>query len=139
MAISTSAAPSNVRKGFHVPVWAAALVGVLVVLAAGFILGRVVADRRGSAVRVDPFGGRVVGGRVFATGGVAHPWLWVVLGLVLLALVIAGVVLLARRSDSAPEHPALQTTKAEELLAERFARGEIDEAEYRSRRDALRT
>jgi uncharacterized membrane protein len=29
-------------------------------------------------------------------------------------------------------------TSAEDLLAERFARGEIDEADYVSRRDALR-
>jgi len=48
--------------------------------------------------------------------------------------VITGVALLWRSSNSGqrggqPPHPRV----AEDLLAERFARGEIDESEYRSR------
>lgn len=53
------------------------------------------------------------------------------------ALVIYGVVLLARylgRSD----RPAGGRPTPEDLLAERFARGEIDEPEYRQRLDSLR-
>jgi putative membrane protein len=52
------------------------------------------------------------------------------------ALVIFGVVALVRylsrndRASAAPPTP-------EELLAERFARGEIDEEEYRGRLDVL--
>jgi putative membrane protein len=62
-------------------------------------------------------------------------WFAMIAGSVLLlALVVAGLVLLARavqrgpRTDAAPSSPS-----AEDLLAERFARGEIDEDEYRTR------
>ncbi len=41
-----------------------------------------------------------------------------------------------RRPDTRPATPARE---AEEILASRFARGEIDEAEYRSRRSVIRT
>lgn len=53
------------------------------------------------------------------------------------ALVIYGVVLLARylgRSD----RPGTRRPTPEDVLAERFARGEIDEPEYRQRLDSLR-
>jgi putative membrane protein len=51
-------------------------------------------------------------------------------------LLVVGTVALLRqyiRSTSAEARPT-----AEELLAERFARGDIDEGEYRRRRDVLR-
>lgn len=55
-------------------------------------------------------------------------------------LVIAGVVLLARqfgpRARSAPQ--AGPRPAPEQLLAERFARGEIDEDEYTRRLQVLR-
>jgi putative membrane protein len=56
--------------------------------------------------------------------------------LLLWALIIFGVVTLLRhrgRIGSAQPRPT-----AEELLAERFARGEIAEEEYRQRLDVLR-
>jgi putative membrane protein len=54
--------------------------------------------------------------------------------LLLWGLLAAGVVALLRRSaGSAQPRPT-----PEELLAERFARGDIDEEEYRRRRDVLR-
>ncbi|WP_243417779.1 SHOCT domain-containing protein [Actinomycetospora cinnamomea] len=59
-------------------------------------------------------------------------WLWptlVVVGLVLLAV---GVVALTRRSGTASSGPT-----ARELLDQRYARGEIDDAEYQRRRDQL--
>jgi putative membrane protein len=56
-------------------------------------------------------------------------------------LVIAGIVVLVRylgRSDrAAPGQPG-QRTRAETILAERFAQGEIDEEEYRRRLNVLR-
>jgi putative membrane protein len=53
---------------------------------------------------------------------------------VLLVLAVLGAVALLRgRGTSAAPRPT-----AEEVLAERFARGEIDEEEYRRRRDLLR-
>jgi putative membrane protein len=52
-------------------------------------------------------------------------------------LIILGVIAVARYvligGDRAPQ----ARPTAEELLAERFARGEIDEQEYRQRQEAL--
>ena len=60
-------------------------------------------------------------------------WLAVPLMLVFWALVVWGVVTLVRGRDrDAPD-------RAEDILAVRFARGELDEAEYQRRRDLVRT
>jgi putative membrane protein len=68
----------------------------------------------------------------------AH-WAWFAVGHVLWwALLIVALVLLLRwavgrgRRGAAPADPAL------ELLRERFARGEIDEQEFESRRRVLK-
>ena len=55
------------------------------------------------------------------------------------ALVIAGVVALVHYVRSAGEHRFEQPSRPtpEQLLAERYARGEIDETEYRQRLDTL--
>ena len=70
--------------------------------------------------------------------GGGNGWWWVmgVGWLVFLAAVVVVVVLLARR----PGHHNGRTTPraAEDVLADRFARGEIDESEFLQRRDALR-
>lgn len=53
------------------------------------------------------------------------------------ALIILGLIALVRHLRTG-SNGALQAWPApEELLAERFARGEIDEQEYRRRLDAL--
>lgn len=54
--------------------------------------------------------------------------------------IIAGIVLLARSlRASNPQTPSLPGFKtAEDVLAERFARGEIDAAEYQARLAVLR-
>ncbi|MGF1645911.1 MAG: SHOCT domain-containing protein [Kineosporiaceae bacterium] len=54
-------------------------------------------------------------------------WTLVIVGIVVSVRVVQGG---PRRGSSAPA--------AEQILAERFARGEIDENEFRSRREALR-
>nr|WP_254451164.1 SHOCT domain-containing protein [Aeromicrobium stalagmiti] len=41
--------------------------------------------------------------------------------------------------SSAPEAPRSTTESAERILAERLARGDIDQAEYQSRLSALRS
>lgn len=71
-------------------------------------------------------------------------WAWMLLVLILsLLLVIFLVTLLTRgtggqRGPSAPPAPtAPRRDEALELLRRRFAAGEIDEAEFRSRRAAL--
>jgi putative membrane protein len=75
-----------------------------------------------------------------------HGWGWGLMSLasfLLLALMIAGVVAVARLTyaraadarvaDRPPAPPATPRS----LLADRYARGEIDEAEYRHRVDVL--
>jgi putative membrane protein len=74
-----------------------------------------------------------------------HLW-WFVLVLLLLALLIVavGALLVAGRPRSRSEieqplfPPPSPPSAAEQILAERLARGEIDGDEYRRRRDALR-
>ncbi|MFI0508605.1 putative membrane protein [Streptomyces canus] len=71
-------------------------------------------------------------------------WDWFVMsvGTVLFwALLIAVAVLLYRALTRAPHQPQPPTTPAspEQLLAERFARGEIDEDEYGRRLSVLRS
>lgn len=58
-------------------------------------------------------------------------WLW---GVVMMAAVIALVVWLVR-SNAAPaiESPPDPTERAREILAERFANGELSAEEYRER------
>jgi putative membrane protein len=78
----------------------------------------------------------------------SHGWGWA--GWILMsvamvafwALVVTAVVLavryLAGARGTTANPPGSGSTRAEELLAERFARGEIDDNEYRQRLAALR-
>jgi putative membrane protein len=71
------------------------------------------------------------------------PWLGMGFGMVLLwALIIVGLIALVRylvggRERREPDTGGA-TGSAEQILADRFARGEIDEDEYRQRRELLR-
>ena len=67
-------------------------------------------------------------------------WWWVMgIGwLVFLAFIGLHVYLLVRHHTDTTT-PRRQANSAEQLLAERLARGDIDEDEYRRRRDALRS
>lgn len=65
-------------------------------------------------------------------------WLMMGLGmLVFWSLVVAGIVVvvraLGRRDDGRPD----EAESARRILDERFARGELTEEEYRSRRDLI--
>ncbi|MEX1172061.1 MAG: SHOCT domain-containing protein [Chloroflexota bacterium] len=60
-------------------------------------------------------------------------WLAVPLMIAFWSLVVWGVVTLVRGRDRGA------ADRAEDILAERFARGELDETEYRRRRDLVRT
>jgi putative membrane protein len=123
------AAPPR-RSGFYVSPWVLAVLGGLVLLGIGFVIGRVV-DRHdhhhGPFFRGDDGDpGRGIG---------------ILFVLIVLTLIVTGIVLLVRhystpRRDTAAPTPA---TTAEQVLADRFARGEIDEAEFVSRRNALRS
>jgi putative membrane protein len=71
-------------------------------------------------------------------------WILMTVGMVALwALVITALVLairyLATSRGSAPRPPSIPgQVRAEDVLAERFARGEIDDNEYRQRLALLR-
>lgn len=66
-------------------------------------------------------------------------WMWGMglFWILVLALVIAAVVWLVR-SSSGVGRPSSRDTSAEEILRQRYARGEIDEDEYRRRLDEMR-
>jgi putative membrane protein len=120
------------RKGFYVRGWVLAVVAVVVVAAAAVAIGFAVSDggdgdHRGFGRAGGPFGEHHDGG--------GHGFGILAL-LVLIALVVAVVVLVVRHFRTQPHDVK---SSAEELLAERFARGEIDEADYLSRRNALRS
>ena len=135
---SPEPAPPPRRSGFYVAPWLLAVLGGLVLLVVGFVIGRASDngdhDRRGQFFR---------GG----DGGSGHPGVRLLFALIVLALIVTGIVLLVRhystrRGEVAATSDAAvlpAATHAEQVLADRFARGEIDEAEFVSRRDALRT
>jgi putative membrane protein len=67
-------------------------------------------------------------------------WGWVAMtvGMVLFwALLVVGGIALVRALGRPTGEPPASPRTPEELLAERFARGEIDEEEYRSRAAVL--
>jgi putative membrane protein len=59
--------------------------------------------------------------------------IWMIFMLIVLAG-IAAVIIFAIRQSSGP-----RSSSAEQILAERYARGEIDEEEYQQRRRTLRS
>ena len=64
-------------------------------------------------------------------------WLVMLLSMVAFwGLVMWAVVVLFR--DTQPRDAAQAHPEPQDILAQRFARGEIDETEYRARTDALR-
>ena len=75
-------------------------------------------------------------------GGLAIGWIFGILIMVLFwGLVIAAIVLGIRwlvRADRRGSHEGPATPDALELLRERYARGEIDEAEYERRKIVLK-
>ncbi|WP_416980487.1 SHOCT domain-containing protein [Streptomyces sp. T028] len=74
-------------------------------------------------------------------------WFGMSIGMVLFwALIITALVLIFRAASQPHEHthtPSAPSTPTaptpQQILDERFARGEIDEEEYRRRSDALRS
>ncbi|WP_037603548.1 SHOCT domain-containing protein [Streptacidiphilus rugosus] len=77
-------------------------------------------------------------------GMTGYGWVLMAFGTVVFwALLIGAVVLLVRALGRRGEpgdtkRPRVEASAAEGVLAERFARGEIDEAEYRQRLAVLR-
>jgi putative membrane protein len=68
-------------------------------------------------------------------------WGMVVLMMLFWVIVVGGIVaaiITVTRSSRSIAHEAPTHKEAERILHERFARGEVDEAEYVARRNALR-
>ncbi len=82
----------------------------------------------------------------FGDGGGGHHWVGLIMMIVLAALVVWLIVSLTRRpgwrheqwQHAGPPSPPSRPASAEQLLADRLARGEIDVADYTARIDALR-
>jgi putative membrane protein len=128
------AAPPEKRSGVDVPAWLLVVLGLLVVGGLGFGIARWIGNNEHDVrvarrnVIAPPFGAS----RDVVVGHSGRGWGIVIL-IVLVALVVLAVVLLVRHFSSR-QHPS----SAEEVLDARFARGEIDADDYRTRRDALR-
>lgn len=66
-----------------------------------------------------------------------HYWMGPLTALVIVGLLVLGAILIVRTISSRPTSHR-ETSGPLHILEERFARGEIDEDEFRRRRDALR-
>jgi len=90
---------------------------------------QVILDRRST-------GGMAMGPWMHSSNWDGWGWMagWHVLGWALTVALVIGVVILITRSGSTRN----ARTSAEAILAERYARGEIDTEEFETRRQALR-
>jgi putative membrane protein len=72
--------------------------------------------------------------------GMMGAWGWIsaLFSLVFLALLIGGIILLVRHVAKTPSGTSSTAGGAEAILAERYARGEIDHDEYQQRLSNLR-
>jgi len=65
-------------------------------------------------------------------------WIGALFSLIFLAAIVVGVIVLVRYFANKPSGAGSSAAGAEAILAERYARGEIDEQEYQQRLAALR-
>ena len=116
------------RRGIHVPVWVFIAVGGVLLFGLAFAIGR------RSEHHHDRFDGTLL------HRGSEVRWPGVIFGLLLIAFIVTGIVLLVRAFARPTPNAAASspTAAAEQVLADRLARGEIDEDEYRRRLAALR-
>jgi uncharacterized membrane protein len=113
------------RRGVHVPAWVFLAIGGVLLFGLAFAIGRRSERNHRDGMRFGEHAGR-------------HG-LGILVFLAVVALVITGIVLAVRHfSGGGTSHGTSGTAEAESVLAQRLARGEIEEAEYRSRLDALR-
>lgn len=67
-----------------------------------------------------------------------HFWFGPLFGLFMVALLVAGAVLITRMLVNRPSAGGV-SKEPMAILEDRFARGEIDEKEFKARREALRS
>ena len=85
-------------------------------------------------------GGRMFGPRIVEFGGRHHEaWIGPLAALLFLAILVAGAIVIVRMLINRPPGGSAPRSGPLAILEERFARGEIDEEEFRTRRDALRS
>lgn len=90
----------------------------------------------GTPALADPqgYGHMMDFGYGYGIGMLFGPVLW----LIVLGLVVAGVILLVRRTDTGPGHTASHgNAAARAALDLRFAKGEIDAEDYAARKKLL--
>lgn len=76
----------------------------------------------------------------YGYAGMAWMWPWMVIGALLSLAVVAALVVLIvwlTRSNHFNTHSPSDAGNARHILDERYARGEIDEDDYRKRREGL--
>lgn len=81
--------------------------------------------------------GREFGPR-FIEHGRGEMWIGPLAALLFVALLVAGAIVIVRMLVNRPQPGGGASRGPLAILEERFARGEIDEEEFRTRRDALR-
>lgn len=85
-----------------------------------------------------------IGRRIFEDFGphMGQYWMRPLVTLLILGMLVAGAIIITRMLINRPQHQqpgaAGSSPRPIQILEERFARGEIDEEEFRLRRDALR-
>lgn len=70
-------------------------------------------------------------------GGMGWMWLWWLLILIGVPALVVGILWLVRTGGDRGRASGPRMSTARQILDERFARGEIDEEEYRRRRREL--
>lgn len=77
----------------------------------------------------------------YGWAGGMNPW-WILMVVLMVGFIIWAIIWTTQRNNDSTPADRTETPSApsaESILADRFARGEIDEDEYRRRIDALRS
>ena len=76
-------------------------------------------------------------GGVHGMGWGGMVWGWLFLAVLVVGVVLLVIALVRGRNGGRAQQPATGRSRAREILDERYARGEIDTAEYQDRLEQL--